>query len=121
MRRPLSIAFLFIIILLPQWRMEAQEYPFRDTSLPAEERIDNLLSLMTIDEKIASLQGMGVPRLGVPSFGSTEAIHGIVRGGATTLPPLGASRDERRREGRTRVLVGASSADIRLRRSYRQE
>lgn len=71
-------------------------YPFNDTSLGAEERIDNLLSLMTLDEKIATFTGMGVPRLGVASAGSTEAIHGVVSGGATTLPPLGGSRDERR-------------------------
>ena len=66
----------------------SDDYPFRDTALSEEERIDNLLSLMTVDEKVATMQGFGVPRLGVPDPGSTEAIHGIVRGGATTLPPL---------------------------------
>ena len=71
------------------------EYPFRNPALSEEERIDNLLSLMTVDEKIATMVGMGVPRLGVAMPGSTEAIHGIVRGGATKLPPLGGSRDER--------------------------
>src|ERR1035438_8670169 len=30
-------------------------YPFNDPDLPVEKRIDNLLSLMTIDEKVACL------------------------------------------------------------------
>ena len=57
-------------------------YPFRDTSLPAARRIDNLLSLMTLDEKIDCLStNTAVPRLGVPSFGSSEGIHGVVQRG----------------------------------------
>jgi beta-glucosidase len=47
-----------------------------------EKRIDNLLSLMTLDEKIDCLgTKTGVPRLGVPNFGSSEGIHGIVQRG----------------------------------------
>ena len=51
-----------------------------------EKRIDNLLSLMTLDEKIDCLgTKTGVPRLGVPNFGSSEGIHGVVqRGGGKT-------------------------------------
>jgi len=46
------------------------QYPFQDPSLPAEKRIDNILSLMTIDEKIDCLGvPTGVPRLGIPSYG----------------------------------------------------
>jgi beta-glucosidase len=57
-----------------------QPYPFRDTSLAQEKRIDNLLSLMTLDEKIDCLgTDTAVPRLGVPSFGSSEGIHGVVQ------------------------------------------
>ncbi len=45
-----------------------------------EKRIDNLLSLMTTDEKIDCLgTRTGVPRLGVPNFGSSEGIHGVVQ------------------------------------------
>ena len=56
--------------------------PFRDPSLPAQQRIDNLLSLMTLDEKIDCLgTDTAVPRLGVPSFGSSEGIHGVVQRG----------------------------------------
>jgi beta-glucosidase len=47
-----------------------------------EKRIDNLLSLMTLDEKISCLgTRTGVPRLGVPNFGSSEGIHGLQQRG----------------------------------------
>jgi beta-glucosidase len=60
----------------------AGAYPFRDPGLPQQQRIANILSLMTVDEKINALStDSGVPRLGIPSFGSTEGIHGIVRRG----------------------------------------
>ncbi|MFZ1083978.1 MAG: glycoside hydrolase family 3 C-terminal domain-containing protein [Terracidiphilus sp.] len=55
-------------------------YPFNDPLLSAEKRIDNLLSLMTVEEKIACLGTQtGVPRLGVPNIGSSEGIHGVVQ------------------------------------------
>ncbi len=61
---------------------QPQPYPFRDPSLPPQKRIDNLLSLMTLDEKIDCLgTNTAVPRLGVPSFGSSEGIHGVVQRG----------------------------------------
>jgi beta-glucosidase len=59
-----------------------KQYPFRDSSLPAAQRIDNLLSLMTVEEKIDVLgTNTAVPRLGVPSFGGSEGIHGVVQRG----------------------------------------
>jgi len=55
-------------------------YPFNDPALPMEKRIDNLLSLMTVEEKIDCLgTRTGVPRLGVANFGSSEGIHGVVQ------------------------------------------
>ncbi len=55
-------------------------YPFNDPSLAMEKRIDNLLSLMTIDEKINCLgTNTGVPRLDVMNFGNSEGIHGVVQ------------------------------------------
>jgi len=60
----------------------AADYPFQDTALAPQARIANMLSLMTVDEKIDALStDSGVARLGIPSFGSTEGIHGIVRRG----------------------------------------
>ncbi|MGB6133143.1 MAG: glycoside hydrolase family 3 C-terminal domain-containing protein [Acidobacteriaceae bacterium] len=61
-----------------QWHLK--NYPFDNPNLPVEQRIDNLLSLMTIDEKIDCLgTDTGVPRLGVPNVGSSEGIHGLVQ------------------------------------------
>lgn len=68
---------------------QSYEYPFQNPSLPEEERLDNAVSLMTLDEKISTIVGQGVPRLGIANPGSTEAIHGIVRGGSNQLPNMG--------------------------------
>ncbi len=58
--------------------------PFRNPALPVEERITNLLSLMSVDEKVDALGSFnsGVASLGVPAFGSSEGIHGLVQRGA---------------------------------------
>ncbi len=61
---------------------QTASYPFLDPKLAPDSRIRNLLSLMTVDEKIDALSTQtGVPRLGVPNFGSSEGIHGVVQRG----------------------------------------
>ena len=60
----------------------AQQHPFQDYRLPAEERIDNLLSLLTLDEKISCLSATtSVPRLGIRGTGHLEGLHGLAKGG----------------------------------------
>ena len=82
------LAFLTLLITAT-FVLRAQEHPFQNPSLSEEERLDNAVSLMTVDEKLATLVGQGVPRLGIANPGATEAIHGIVRGGDAELPNLG--------------------------------
>jgi len=61
-----------------QWHLK--HYPFDNPNLPTEQRINNLLSLMTLQEKIDCFgTDTGVPRLGVPNIGSSEGIHGVVQ------------------------------------------
>ena len=77
-----QIAIMLCLIACSSGAVMAQQpaYPFKDTSLAMEKRIDNLLSLMTIDEKIDCLGTItAVPRLGVMSFGASEGIHGVVQ------------------------------------------
>lgn len=60
----------------------AQTEPFRNPDLSTEARLADLVSRMTVDEKIDALStNSGVPRLGVPNFGSSEGIHGVVQRG----------------------------------------
>ncbi|MDY3062737.1 MAG: glycoside hydrolase family 3 N-terminal domain-containing protein, partial [Bacteroidaceae bacterium] len=61
----------------------AQKYPFQDESLSIDDRIEDLLGRMTIEEKIAIIHAQskfsspGVPRLGVPELWCTDGPHGI--------------------------------------------
>lgn len=67
-------------LLLACLGLHAQQaqYPFQNPSLDADKRIENLLSLMTVEEKIASLAPRtAIPRLGVPEMGISEGIHGL--------------------------------------------
>ena len=53
------------------------QYPFQNPDLPIDERVKNILSLMTLDEKIACLgTDPSVPRLGIKASGHVEGIHG---------------------------------------------
>ena len=62
----------------------AQEYkyPFQNPNLPIEARVTNILSLMTVDEKIAALStDPSVPRLGIVGSSHIEGLHGVALGG----------------------------------------
>ncbi|KUO15121.1 glycoside hydrolase family 3 C-terminal domain-containing protein [Streptomyces dysideae] len=64
--------------------------PFRDPHLPFAKRIDDLLSRLTLDEKIAFLHQFApaVERLGVAAFRTgQEALHGVAWMGPATVFP----------------------------------
>ena len=59
-----------------------QQYPFQNPNLETEKRIENLLSLMTLEEKVTVLStDPSVPRLGVKGTGHVEGLHGLALGG----------------------------------------
>jgi beta-glucosidase len=74
--------FTFVTLVFLTGRLCAQTpYPFQDKSLPVEKRIDNIISLMTLDEKINCLgTNPGVPRLGIKGSGHIEGLHGVALG-----------------------------------------
>ncbi len=63
-----------------------KDLPFMDPNLDIEKRIDNLLSRLTLDEKISLCSGKRffwtkpVKRLGIPSFKMTDGPHGVGSG-----------------------------------------
>lgn len=63
------------------WTQQYQ-YPFQNPNLPVEVRINNILSLMTLDEKIGALStNPDVPRLGIQGSKHIEGLHGVAYGG----------------------------------------
>lgn len=63
---------------------------FQNTSLPVEERIKNLISLLTLDEKVSltMMTSPTIPRLGIPAYDWwSEGLHGFARAGEATVFP----------------------------------
>jgi beta-glucosidase len=66
------------------------KYPFQNPKLPVDQRIENLLGLLTVDEKIGMMMdnSKAVPRLDIPGYGWwNEALHGVARAGTATVFP----------------------------------
>lgn len=64
--------------------------PYMDPGLPAAERAHDLVSRMTLEEKVTQLEDWAepIPRLGVPSYQTwSEALHGVARAGYATVFP----------------------------------
>ncbi|WP_339277349.1 glycoside hydrolase family 3 C-terminal domain-containing protein [Paenibacillus sp. FSL W8-0426] len=75
---------------------EYYDYPMWNASLSLEERLDDLISRLTLAEKISLIptREAAVPRLGIPKYNvGGEAAHGVAwKGVATVFPqPLGLS------------------------------
>ncbi|MBQ1408558.1 MAG: glycoside hydrolase family 3 protein, partial [Bacteroidales bacterium] len=88
-RLALIIAFSFSILNC-QFSF-AQTFPFQDTTLPVETRIDDLISRLTLEEKIGFLehQNPAVERLGIKPYSWwNEALHGVARNGIATVYPM---------------------------------
>jgi beta-glucosidase len=63
---------------------------YLDNNLPIPERVQDLLSRLTLDEKVAMMNHptQGVPRLGIPGYNFwSEALHGVARNGRATVFP----------------------------------
>ena len=80
------ISLVFVHLLA-----HAQTYPFQNTKLTEAERIRNLISLMTLDEKINCLSTrFAIPRLGVKGTRTVEGLHGLAYSGPANWAVKGA-------------------------------
>jgi beta-glucosidase len=63
--------------------------PYLDPNLPPESRAADIVSRMTLEEKVLQMQSTApaIPRLGVPAYNWwNEALHGVAQGRATVFP-----------------------------------
>ena len=87
MKRLASLAFASCWALIAA----AQTLPYRDSSLSAEQRADDLLGRLTLEEKTKLMMDVSpaIERLGIPQFQWwNEALHGVGRNGTATVFPI---------------------------------
>jgi len=95
----LLMAVLFVNTCIAE--QEAKDFPFLNPELSIEQRVDDLVSRMTLDEKIGQMvnEAPAIERLGIPEYDWwNECLHGVARAGLATVFPqaigLGATWDE---------------------------
>jgi beta-glucosidase len=97
-KTPLRAAMALLSVLLPgggSWAAADQPAPtdnppYLQTSLPVATRVADLISRMTLEEKISQLNNdaRAIPRLHVPGYNYwNEALHGVARDGIATVFP----------------------------------
>lgn len=70
--------------------VSAQEYPFQNPDLPLEQRLEDLIDRMTLEEKVGQLLNAtpAIERLGIPKYDWwNECLHGVARNGRATIFP----------------------------------
>ncbi|HEX8888609.1 MAG TPA: glycoside hydrolase family 3 C-terminal domain-containing protein [Pyrinomonadaceae bacterium] len=95
LRRVVSRALILTICFLltsPQasTRAQGQMPPYKNPSLPVEKRVDDLISRMTLEEKVSQMMNSAaaIERLGIPEYEWwNEALHGVARAGYATVFP----------------------------------
>jgi len=88
-----SVALLFVVGL--EGLIRAQEYPFQNVSLPFDERVEDLVARLTVDEIRDQMAYGGrttfapaIPRLGIDPYGwGAECLHGAGNAGPATSFP----------------------------------
>src|SRR6187402_3953956 len=82
-------------------KKESEDFPFLNTALSIDERVNDLVSRMTLEEKISQMvnDAPAIERLSIPKYNWwSEGLHGVARAGLATVFPqaigLGATWDE---------------------------
>ena len=82
---------LFLLLIFSVFQaLIAQAPAYLNIDLPFEQRVNDLVSRMTLEEKAAQLlyTAPAIPRLGVPEYNWwNEALHGVARAGYATVFP----------------------------------
>ena len=80
MKKTLSIVLLFSSLTV--FAQDYKSFPMWDPSLPTEQRVNDVVSRLTLEEKVKQLLNAtpAVPRLGIPAYDWwNEVLHGVAR------------------------------------------
>ncbi len=82
---------LFSLLIIGISSVSAQMLPYQNPQLSTEERAEDLLGRLTLEEKTKLMMDVSpaIPRLGIPEFHWwSEALHGVGRNGIATVFPI---------------------------------
>lgn len=85
-----SIGLIAFLVLAGCSKTTKYEYPFQNPGLSIEERVNDLVSRLTVEEKAAQLlyDAPAIDRLGIPAYNWwNECLHGVARNGLATVFP----------------------------------
>ena len=88
MKKLITICLLAIVCVLPAL---SQTLPYKNPQLTAEQRADDLLKRLTLEEKVSLMMDTSpaIDRLQIPQFQWwNEALHGVGRNGYATVFPI---------------------------------
>jgi beta-glucosidase len=102
--RGVACAFSFLLVFSSLATAQGPKLdtrvPYLNPAVPIERRVDDLVSRMTLEEKVSQMMNAApaIPRLGIPEYDWwNEALHGVAFSGVATVFPqaigLGATFD----------------------------
>src|SRR5215471_13448398 len=96
-----SLLLISAILSLPTGRSQNSTAPYKNPSLPLAARVDDLVSRMSLEEKVSQMMNSApaIPRLNIPEYDWwNEGLHGVAFSGVATVFPqaigLGATFDQ---------------------------
>jgi beta-glucosidase len=98
----IKLAGVFMLMVISNTTAQDKyKFPFLNPELSTEKRVDDLISRMTLEEKIGQMMNAApaIERLGIPEYNWwNECLHGVARAGLATVFPqaigLGATWDK---------------------------
>lgn len=86
----MNVWSLLVIVLNVTFCQQGIEYPFQDHTLPNEVRVNDLVSRLTLEEKVSQMvhSARAIERLGIPEYNWwNEGLHGVAFSGIATVFP----------------------------------